>query len=216
MRSRIAIALTLALASCSGPSEEKKAPRKAAVPEKPPGVYKVRFDTTKGPFVVEVTRAMAPHGADHFFELVQARFYNGVRFHRVMRGFVCQFGINGDPKVNQVWALGAIPDDPVKQKNKKGTITYAKLGPNSRATQVFLNLRDNPELDTTGFAPFGKVVEGWDVVEKLAFLYGEVKPRGSGPDPMKIEAQGNAYLDREYPRLDAIKAASILGETPAP
>ncbi|MBM3812045.1 MAG: peptidylprolyl isomerase [Acidimicrobiia bacterium] len=197
------------LAGCAG---EKTVEKKAAPPppEKPPENYKVRFETSKGNFTIEVHREWAPHGADHFFELVQAKFYDGVRFHRVVRRFVCQFGINGNPKLQQLWGSAQIPDDPLKEKNRKGTISYAKLGPNSRTTQVFINLADNAMLDSTGFAPFGKVVEGMDVVEKLYFAYGEVAPRGGGPDPTQIELQGNVYLDRTYPRLDAIQTATVL------
>lgn len=199
-------AFALFLVACG--QAKKEEPKKA--PVKPPDQYRVKFDTTKGEFTIEVKREWSPRGADHFFELLQYKFYNGVRFHRTIRGFVAQFGINGNPKVNQIWALARIPDDPVRHKNRRGTITYAKLGPNSRTTQVFLNLRDNPELDSTGFAPFGKVVDGMDVVDKLAYLYGELKPRGHGPDPTKIEIEGNKYLDREYPRLDAIKSATVV------
>lgn len=204
------VASALLLVACGEPKKEE--PKKAAAPAKPPDQYRVKFDTTKGEFTIEVKREWSPRGADHFFDLVQSRFYNGVRFHRTIRGFIAQFGINGDPKVNQIWSMAQIPDDPAKLKNKRGTIAYAKLGPNSRTTQVFINLRDSSDLDTTGFAPFGKVVDGMDVVDKLAYLYGELKPRGHGPDPGKIQIEGNKYLDREYPRLDSIKAATVVGE----
>jgi len=195
----------LFLAACSSPTEPAKAP-----PEKPPEVYRVNFETTRGAFTIEVHRTWAPRGADHFFELVQAKFYDGVRFHRTVRGFVAQFGINGNPKTQQLWSSLKIPDDPVKEKNRKGTLSYAKLGPNSRSTQVFINLADNLSLDKTGFAPFAQVVEGMDVVEKLYFSYGEVAPRGGGPDPSKIEIEGNAYVERAFPRLDAIVKASVV------
>jgi peptidyl-prolyl cis-trans isomerase A (cyclophilin A) len=208
MRNSVCL-LLLALLSC-GPRQVEKKKEAAAPPEKPPEVYKVKFETTKGDFVVEVYRDWAPRGADHFFELLQAKFYDGVRFHRVVRRFVCQFGINGNPKIQRLWGSAQIPDDPVKQKNVKGTLSYAKLGPNSRTTQVFINLADNAMLDTTGFAPFAKVIEGMDVVEKLYFAYGEVAPRGGGPDPAQIELQGNSYIERTYPRLDAINKASVI------
>jgi peptidyl-prolyl cis-trans isomerase A (cyclophilin A) len=208
MRNRVFLLLLLLLSCGPKPVEQKK--EAAAPPEKPPELYRVKFETTKGDFTIEVHRDWAPRGSDHFFELVQAKFYDGVRFHRVVRRFVCQFGINGNPKVQQLWGSARIPDDPVKQKNVKGTLSYAKLGPNSRTTQVFINLADNAMLDTTGFAPFAKVIEGMDVVEKLYFAYGEVVPRGSGPDPTQIELQGNVYIERLYPRLDAIRKAFVL------
>ncbi len=209
---RLLLCICLGLAAC-GP-EKPAAVQQPAEPEKPPEIYRVRFETTKGEFVVEVTRAWAPRGADHFYELVKTRFYDGARFFRVIRGFVAQFGVNGDPSVQNLWSQLRIPDDPVVQKNLKGYLSYAKTGPNTRTTQVFINLADNPSLDRTGFAPFGRVVEGMDVVERLWNAYGEVAPRGGGPDPTKIELEGNAYLERSFPRLDAILKARILtGET---
>lgn len=198
------------LAACGpGAQVEQKAEAPKA-PRKPPDQYRVKFETTKGDFIVEVYRDWAPRGADHFFELVEAKFYDGVRFHRVVRGFVCQFGINGNPKTQQLWSTLQIPDDPVKEKNRKGTIAYAMRGPNTRTTQVFINLRDNLDLDKSGFAPFGKVVEGMEVVESLYYSYGEVAPRGGGPDPTQIELQGNQYLDRQFPRLDSIQRAVVI------
>jgi peptidyl-prolyl cis-trans isomerase A (cyclophilin A) len=206
-----AIGLFLVLAACSpAPPPETKSAEAPKPPEKPPEVYRVLFETTKGNFTIEVTRAWAPRGADHFFGLVQAKFYDGVRFHRVIRGFVAQFGINGNPKKNAIWSTAGIPDDPVKGKNRKGTLTFAKLGPNSRTTQVFINLRDNLDLDKSGFPPFAKVVEGMDVVEKLYYSYGELAPRGSGPEPGRIETEGEAYLAARFPRLDRIEKATII------
>ncbi len=192
------------------------APKEEAVPppppEKPAEVYQVKFETTKGDFIIEVHREWAPRGADHFFELVQNRFYDGARFFRVVRNYILQFGINGDPKVQSLWGTMQIRDDPVVQSNEKGFVSYAKLGPNSRTTQVFINLRDNPALDKEGFAPFGKVVEGMDVVDRFWSSYGEVKPRGQGPDPARIELEGNSYLDEDFPRLDSIVRAAVLRE----
>ena len=211
MRNRLVAAAALAvMAACGGASKEaakKEAPR---APEKPPEEYRVEFVTTKGNFTVEVKREWAPRGADHFHELVVSKFYDGARFHRVIRGFVVQFGIAANPKTNAVWSAANIPDDPVKQKNRKGTVTYAKIGPNSRATQVFVNLRDNLDLDKSGFAPFGRVVEGMDVVEKLYWSYGELAPRGSGPDPALAETQGESYFAAKFPRLDRIERAVVL------
>ena len=204
-------ALLVLLLSCgSPPGTEKKSAGPPPPPEKPPETYRVKFETTKGDFVVEARREWAPRGADHFYGLVRAKFYDGVRFHRVVRGFVVQFGINGDPKTQRLWSSAQIPDDPVKQKNRKGYLSFAKLGPNSRTTQVFINLRDNLDLDKSGFAPFAQVVEGMDVVERLYFAYGEVAPRGGGPDPTRIEGQGEAYLERQFPRLDSIRRAGIV------
>ena len=197
----------LVLGGCSAwDKAEVKEPRK---PEKPPEVYRVKFETTKGDVLIEVTREWAPYGADHFFDLVQVGFYDGARFFRVVRGFVVQFGINGDPDVQRPWGQIQIPDDPVKQSNKTGFISFAKGGPNSRTTQVFINLGDNIRLDKDGFAPFGRVIEGMDVVEGLWGSYGEMAPRGTGPSPAMIGLEGNAYLDRRFPRLDAIRRARV-------
>lgn len=196
--------------ACSpAPETKPPAPAKSAPSEPAPAVYRVKFDTSKGDVTVEVTHAWAPHGADHFYELVKAGYYDGDRFYRVVPHFVVQFGIHGDPKVTQLWSSLRILDDPVKQRNRKGTLTFAASGPGSRTTQVFVNMRDNLLLDREGFAPFGKVAEGMDVLEKLYGGYGDMPPRGSGPDGTKIEAQGNGYLDDHYPRLDYIKKVTI-------
>jgi peptidyl-prolyl cis-trans isomerase A (cyclophilin A) len=174
-----------------------------------PGVYKVKFETSAGDFVVEVHRDWAPIGADHFQELVAAKFFDQCRFYRVVKRFVVQWGVNGEPLMNRKWGL-RIKDDPVKQKNLKGTVAYAKDGVNSRTSMVFINLADNPRLDSTGFVPFGKVISGMDVVEKLFGGYGDTPPRGEGPDPAKIQMQGNSYLEGRFPRLDYIKKATVI------
>ena len=174
-----------------------------------PATYRVRFETTKGAFVAEVTRDWAPQGADRFYELVKGRFYDGARFFRVLPGFVVQFGINGDPSISQLWRQLRISDDAVKQSNERGTISFATSGPNSRTTQVFINLADNARLDGMGFAAFGKVTEGMDVVDQFYSGYGEGAPRGNGPEQSKIETQGNSYLESQFPRLDYIKQATI-------
>ena len=183
--------------------DEKKAPVHA------PDVFKATMDTTKGPIVIEVHRDWAPRGADRFYELIGEKFYNGVKFHRVMRGFVAQFGVHKDPKIQELWRQMKMPDDPVTQKNIRGTVTFAARGPASRTTQAFINLRDNRLLDKDGFAPFGKVIEGMDVADKLAFLYGELAPSGAGPDPKRMETEGNVYLERFFSRLDAINTITI-------
>jgi len=198
------------LVACAPQPPAPKAPPR---PEAPPERYRVKFETSKGDFVIEVHREWAPRGADHFFELVNNRFYDGVRFFRVVRGFVVQFGIHGDPAVQRLWGEAAIRDDPVKQSNRKGFVSFAKLGPNSRTTQVFINLADNTSLDKDGFAPFGQVVEGMEVVERLWSAYGEIPPKGRGPDPARIVREGNAYLEREFPRLDRVVRARLLGDS---
>jgi cyclophilin family peptidyl-prolyl cis-trans isomerase len=177
--------------------------------EQAPAAYKVKFDTTKGAFVVEVTRAWAPRGADRFYNLVKNGFYDNVRFFRVISGFMVQFGINGDPVIMANWRTAQIPDDPVTQSNTRGMITFATAGPNSRTSQVFINFADNARLDQSGFAPFGKVVSGMNVVDSLNAEYGEGAPRGRGPDQGRLQSEGNTYLAKEFPRMDYIKKATI-------
>jgi len=181
----------------------------AALREQAPATFKVRFDTTKGPFVVEVTRAWAPKGADRFYNLVKNGFYDNVRFFRVISGFMVQFGISGDPAIMANWRTAQIPDDPVTQSNTRGMITFAMAGPNTRTSQVFINFADNSRLDQSGFAPFGRVVSGMNVVDALNAEYGEGAPRGRGPDQSRLQSEGNAYLAKEYPRMDYIKKATI-------
>ncbi|MCL5670916.1 MAG: peptidylprolyl isomerase [Acidobacteria bacterium] len=175
-----------------------------------PATYRAKFVTTKGDFVIEVTRAWAPNGADRFYNLVKNGFYNGASFFRVLPGFIVQFGISAKPGISAVWHSATIPDDPVRQSNSPGTVTFATAGPNTRTTQVFINLGDNKGLDSQGFAPFGKVVEGMDVVEKFYSGYGEGSPMGNGPDQQRIEKEGRAYLTASFPKLDSIKSASIM------
>jgi len=177
--------------------------------EKAPATYKVKFDTSKGVFVIEVTRDWAPNGADRFYNLVKNGFYDNVRFFRVISGFMVQFGISGDPKISGPWREARIADDPVKQSNKRGMITYAMAGPNTRTSQVFINFADNTNLDSSGFAPFGQVIQGMDVVDKLNAEYGEGAPRGRGPDQGRLQMEGNAYLAKEYPRMDFVRKATI-------
>ena len=181
----------------------------AALREQAPATYKVRFETTKGAFVVEVTRAWAPRGADRFYNLVKNGFYDNVRFFRVISGFMVQFGINGDPAIMANWRTAQIPDDPVTQSNTRGMITFATAGPNSRTSQVFINFADNARLDQSGFAPFGKVVSSMNVVDSLNAEYGEGAPRGRGPDQSRLQSEGNVYLAKEFPRMDYIKKATI-------
>ena len=196
----------LVLAGC-GKSPE---PAREAKVEKAPDRYQVKFETSKGPFVVEVRRDLAPFGADRFYDLTQSHFFDDARFFRVLKGFVVQFGIHKAPSVSARWRTMQLVDDPVKESNQRGTITYAISGPNTRTTQVFINLADNRRLDANGFAPFGKVVEGMDVVDSLYGGYGDGAPQGAGPDQNAIETRGNEYLNDHYPRLDYIKTATIV------
>jgi peptidyl-prolyl cis-trans isomerase A (cyclophilin A) len=181
----------------------------AALNEQAPATYKAKFDTSKGVFVVDVRRDWAPNGADRFYNLVKNGFYDNVRFFRVISGFMVQFGINGDPKLSSVWREARIRDDAVKQSNKRGYITFATAGPNTRTTQVFINFGDNAGLDGQGFAPFGQVTTGMDVVDKINPEYGEGAPRGRGPDQGRVQMEGNAYLSKDFPRMDFVKKATI-------
>jgi len=179
----------------------------AALHAKAPATYGVEFTTTKGTFVVTVHRSWAPIGADRFYNLVKAGFYNGDDFFRVVKGFVVQFGISGYPRVSSAWQNANLKYDPVKASNTVGTITYADAGPNTRTTQVFINLADNgPSLDGQGFAPFGKVTKGMAVVEKLYGGYGD-GPSNAQP---QIASQGNAFLEKRFPRLDSIIRAQLV------
>lgn len=182
-----------------------------ALAERAPNLYRARFRTTLGDFVLEVHRDWSPRGADRFYNLVKAGFYDEARFFRVVEGFVVQFGINGDPAVSAAWSDAIIQDDTVAQSNVRGRITFATGGPNTRTTQVFINLADNANLDGMGFSPFGEVVEGLDVVQGLYSGYGDGAPYGAGPDQGRIEGEGNAYLEREFPRLDYVRQARIEG-----
>ncbi|MFY9728619.1 MAG: peptidylprolyl isomerase [Bryobacteraceae bacterium] len=229
MRTSVWIALfaagAMALAGCSSSSEPKKeessaqapaqqpqtqatAPQKQEAPAsfqvRAPAVFHVTFDTTKGPVVVEVRRDWAPIGADHFYELVKSGYFDGCRFFRVVPHFIVQFGIAGDPAVTRKWKEPALADDPVLHHNVRGTLVYATAGPNTRTTQLFLNLVDNTHsLDGQGFAPFGTVISGMDAVDAIYPGYGEAPEQGA------IESQGNAYLQGQFPRLDFIRKATI-------
>jgi peptidyl-prolyl cis-trans isomerase A (cyclophilin A) len=170
---------------------------------KAPEVYDVRFSTTKGDFVVEVIRSWAPLGADRFYNLVKHGFYDDAAFFRIVPGFVVQFGLSADPTVNRAWHDANIKDDPVTQSNKVAYLTFATAGPNTRTTQVFINLGDNSGLDRQGFAPFGRVTSGMDVVQNLYSGYGE------RPDQGAITNQGKVYVEKNFPKLDTIKSATI-------
>ena len=187
----------------------------AAIPDKrpdpaAPDSFRVAFRTGKGEFVVQVNRAWAPRGADRFHTLVTTGYFDKVKFFRVIPGFIAQFGISGDPTKNAEWSDTNIPDDSVRQSNVRGTLTFATAGPHTRTTQLFINYKDNANLDRMGFSPFGKVVSGLDVVEKLFSDYGEGPPGGIGPEQGRIEAQGNAYLNKDFPKLDSIISARVI------
>ena len=175
-----------------------------------PDVYEVKFTTTKGDFVVKVTRAWAPQGADRFYNLVTHHFYDDASFFRVLPGFVVQFGLSAHPEVSAVWQTATSKDDRVTQSNRPGSLTFATAGPNTRTTQVFINLGNNAQLDSMGFAPFGVVTSGMDVVQKLYSGYGEGAPSGRGPNQGTIGSQGKAYLDKSFPKLDSITSATIV------
>ena len=181
----------------------------ASLKEKAPEVYKAKFDTSKGPFVIEVHREWAPLGADRFYNLVKNGFYDDTRFFRVLDGFMAQVGMNGNPDIQKAWSAAPLQDDPVKQSNKRGYVTFAHRGPNTRTTQFFINFGENAQLDRQGFPPFGQVVSGMEIAEKLYSGYGEGAPRGRGPSQGQITAEGNAYLTKDFPKLDYIKKATI-------
>jgi peptidyl-prolyl cis-trans isomerase A (cyclophilin A) len=181
----------------------------AALHEQAPPTYKVKFDTSKGPFVIEVHRDWAPLGADRFYNLVKNGYYDNGRFFRVISGFMVQFGLNADPAISTQWRAARIGDDPVTQSNARGLITFATAGPNTRTTQVFINFANNSMLDKQGFAPFGQVISGMNVVDALYSGYGEGAPSGGGPDQSRVQREGNAYLTTAFPKLDYIKSATI-------
>lgn len=209
-RSFVALCAALSLVAFAAPAwAQGKLANPAALNEKAPAIYKVKFDTSKGSFVVEVNRDWAPNGADRFYNLVKNGYFDDTRFFRVVKDFMVQFGINGDPAVNAAWRTARIKDDPVRQSNKKGFITYATSGPDSRTTQVFINFDDNAGLDGQGFSPFGRVVSGMNVVENLNGEYGDGAPRGRGPDQGRLQMEGNAYLAKEFSRMDYIRKATI-------
>jgi len=199
-RSWSAAALFLFLAAC------RKPPAKVVVPE----VFRVKFETSQGDFVVEATRAWAPHGVDRFHELVRMRYFDQGRFFRVLPHFIAQFGVHRDFNVHDAWRKLFIPDDPPNQKNARGTLAFAKSGPSTRATEIFINLADNTILDSQAFVPFARIVEGMEVPDKLYAGYGEMRPEGKEIDPARVEEETNEYLVQRFPKLDYIKTARLL------
>jgi peptidyl-prolyl cis-trans isomerase A (cyclophilin A) len=173
-----------------------------------PATFLVQVETTKGPFTIKVTRSWAPNGADHFYNLVRGGFFTDAAFFRVIPGFMAQFGISARPEVSRLWANSNIQDDPVKESNTRGMVTFAQTSArNSRSTQLFINYGDNSRLNADRFAPFGEVTKGMDVVDKIYSGYGEQ------PDQGAITAQGKAYLDKNFPRLDRILTATIVPDS---
>jgi peptidyl-prolyl cis-trans isomerase A (cyclophilin A) len=209
----IACFAALALAPLLAPPAAAQEPslfNPASLAETAPEIYYVKLDTTKGAVLIEVHRAWAPNGADRFYNLVKYGFYDDARFFRVLAGFVAQFGLSGDPKLNAIWGSARIADDPVKESNRRGTITFAMAGPNTRTTQVFINIGSNTVLDGKGFAPIGKVISGMKTVDMFYDKYGEGAPKGLGPDQSRVRAEGTAYLLTDFPALDYIKKATIV------
>ena len=211
----LALGLLLGVSACGGDGDVEEGPIDLAAVSTnlqgtAPDVFRARFETSKGDFVVEVTRAWSPAGADRFYNLVSNRYLDGVRFFRVIEGFMAQFGINGDPELAALLGEDNIPDDPMGESNTRGKMTFAKTSqPNSRSSQMFINLVPNTNLDALGFSPFGEVIEGMDVVDQLYSGYGEGAPNGAGPSQGRIQAEGNAYLIAEFPNLDYVERASI-------
>ena len=211
-RTLFAVAVMLTIGSCSKP-DPLLDPQSPAMNQTAPAAYKVLFSTSKGDFTIDVNREWAPKGADRFYNLVKNGFFDEVRFYRVIqtpRPFMVQFGINGAPAVAAKWGdETAIGDDPVTQSNTRGMITFATKGPNTRTTEVYINFGNNAFLDSQGFSPFGKVSQGMEVVDKLNAEYGEAGSP-TGPDPFRIAAEGNAYIQKSFPNMDYIKTARIV------
>ena len=223
VRVAMAVSVMVAGAGCAGGgrSTATLAPaERRAVLLDPEGTYwrqpapprfTVAVETTKGRFVLDIDRALAPRGVDRFHQLVRAGYFDDSRFFRVVPGFIAQFGIPGEPAIAQVWKDRAIADDSVRASNVRGTIAFAMTGPNTRTTQLFISLADNSRLDAQGFSPLGRVVEGMDVVDRLYGGYGESAGGGMrGGKQARMMSEGNTHLDREYPMLDRLLRAYIL------
>jgi cyclophilin family peptidyl-prolyl cis-trans isomerase len=202
---------TLALLAFCSQAQPLHNPSDPSFTAASPEIYRVLVDTTKGQFVLEVTRALAPRGADRLFHLVRAGFYDDSRFYRVIAGRFAQFGIAGDPAVAKIWRNQSFPDDPVRASNTRGTFAFAMTGPDARTTQIYINTSDQLQQDAQGFAPFGRVVEGMEVVERLYTGYGERSGGGMRTGKQgKLFEEGNAYLDREFPKLDKLIKARVM------
>jgi peptidyl-prolyl cis-trans isomerase A (cyclophilin A) len=203
------VAALILLAAAAPSGQTKKLSDPSALTETAPAVFRARFDTSKGSFVIEAHREWAPLAADRFYNLVRNGFYDGTRFFRVRPGFMAQFGLNGNPEIQSVWQRAFLRDEPTTQKNVRGFVSFTTEGrPQSRFTQIFVNYGDNSRLDADGFAPFGQVITGMDVVDKLY-----APPDDAQPDQRRILRDGNEYL-KEFPKLDFVKKATIVPETP--
>jgi peptidyl-prolyl cis-trans isomerase A (cyclophilin A) len=198
------------ISSTSNPEQRVESSKSNAPVSSVSENFRVKFETSKGDFIVEVNPEWAPRGAKRFQELVNSGFFDECRFFRVLDSFMAQFGINGDPNVQKKWGERSIPDDRVTQSNQRGFLSFATRGPNTRTSQMFINLVNNARLDRMGFSPFGKVVEGMEVVDKLYNGYGEGFPGGSGPKQGQIQSEGNAYLKKDFPKLDYINKATLI------
>ena len=206
---RLAVAALLVAAAPAIPAQSKLSDP-SQLTETAPDVYRARFETSKGAFVIEVNRAWAPLGADRFYNLVKNGFYDGTRFFRVRPGFVVQWGLNGDPAVQSAWRRANLQDDPRVKSNRRGFVTFAKESlPHTRSTQIFINYADNDHLDAEGFVPFGQVVSGMQIAERFF-----APPRDKEPDQRRILTQGNEYLQKEFPQLDFVKKATIVPDQP--
>jgi peptidyl-prolyl cis-trans isomerase A (cyclophilin A) len=222
MRWALVLALSVTLGACTdgtGCSDEAPvgktlltSPGDSAFRRVAPDSFIARFETNRGDFFVQVVRSWAPRGADRFYNLVRNGFYDGNRFYRVVETFVVQWGVHGDPAVTDAWARQCIPDDPVYLPNTRGAVTFAFGEPNTRTTQIFINFGVNSRLNAAGFAPFGTIIEGMATVDSLYGGYGEMPPRGTGPDPLRLVKEGNAYLDRQFPLVDSIIRARVVAE----
>ena len=208
-----ALLLVVSLAACAGRSP-LLSPDPAQLGRAAPDSFDVRFETTRGAFVIRARRPWSPNGVDRFHYLASHGFYDGARFFRVITGFVAQFGLSGRPAVDSVWQDRSIPDEPVRETNRRGTVSYARGGPNTRSAQLYINLVDNPRLDTIstfGFPPIGEVVEGMPVADSLYAGYGgNRQERLPGPSQDSIRVAGNPYLDRHFPKLDAIRQVQVV------
>jgi peptidyl-prolyl cis-trans isomerase A (cyclophilin A) len=209
---RFAVAAVILGAAVSMSAQSHRLSDPSKLTETAPAVFRARFETSKGPFVIEVHREWAPVGADRFYNLVKNGFYDGTRFFRVRPGFMAQFGLNGNPEIQNAWQRAFLRDDPVTQKNGRGFVSFTTEGrPQSRFTQIFINYADNTDsLDAQGFAPFGQVVSGMDAVDMM-FSYG----RENEPDQRRILREGNGYLEKEFPKLDFVTRATIVPAAPA-
>ena len=211
------ILIILSAASCGGDSDETGSPtarnpllRPQDYTETAPAVFQVQLETSAGDLILEIHREWAPLGADRFYNLVNSGYYNETRIYRVIPGFMAQFGLNGDPYVNQAWKSQFIVDDPVVESNVRGRVAFAMSGVHSRTTQVFISYDDNSELDEEGFTPIGEVIDGMDVAASFYADYGDGPPRGDGPYQAMAEARGNEYMDVDFPELTRIQRAHVM------